>query len=58
MDHNPETLKYTIGQQICWRNVFTDTLEEGPVTNVGFYGIDVRFDNDEYTIPFEHIIQQ
>mgnify|MGYP000113811521 CR=1 FL=1 len=57
MEHNPESLKYTIGQRICWKDS-NGVLLEGTVTNVSFHGVDVVCGRAGFEVKFEDIIQK
>lgn len=57
MEHNPESLKYTIGQRICWKDS-NGVLIEGTVTNVGFESVEVVYGRVGCEVKFENIIQK
>ena len=56
MHNNPETLKYKVGDKVRWRN--EDGIQEGTVTNVDFYVLDVLLHGEEIWIPFVTISQK
>jgi hypothetical protein len=57
MEHNPESLKYTIGQRICWKDS-NGVLIEGTVTNVSFESVEVVYGRVGCEVKFKDIIQK
>jgi len=57
MENNPESLKYTIGQRICWKDS-NGVLLEGTVANVSFHGVEVVSGRVGYEVKFEDIIKK
>ena len=53
--NNSETLKYSIGQKVTWQEQ-DGSVQQGIVINVGYNGLDVIQDAEEFQIPFELII--
>lgn len=56
MNTNPESLKYTLGQKVFWKNENADTVDSGTVINVDYAGVDVTQGIEECWIPFDHIL--
>jgi plastocyanin len=55
MDNNPETLKYSLGQKVCWQDE-NGSLHEGTVINVSFHAVEVTSGGEEYQVNFDMIV--
>jgi|LauGreDrversion4_2_1035121.scaffolds.fasta_scaffold08045_8 hypothetical protein len=56
MNNNPETLKYKLGQKVVWQDE-DYSYKQGVVINIGFKGLDVLCNSEEFEVPFESIIE-
>jgi hypothetical protein len=55
MNANPETLKYTLGQKVVWQDE-DYSYKQGVVINVGFKGLDVLSNAEEFEVPYEAVV--
>jgi len=56
MYNNPETLKYSLGQKVCWQDE-NGSLHEGTVINVSFHAVEVTSGEEEYLVTFDQIVR-
>ena len=55
MNTNPETLKYNLGNKVVWQDQ-DGSYKQGVVINVGFKGLDVLSNAEEFEVPYEALI--